>query len=560
MIEEIKLKELTQVLESFSREELVWINGYIAGLIKNGNQPETKKTSIVSGKLTIAFGTETGNSKKLATDFATKARKQGLTVKLTSLDQYRLPDLSKEENFVAVISTHGDGEPPAAAKKFFTHIYDNKPELKKLQYGVLALGDSAYPLFCKAGEDADAQLESLGGKRIFPLQKCDVDYEETAHAWFDQLTNTIGNDGSKTATVQLKIPKQTGRKIYNGTILSKVNLNGRGSAKETYHIEIAADDLVYQPGDAIGIIAKNKKEEVEKIITLLGTSKNETIAYKEQEHSVFDLLVNKVSISYLAERVVNKYATIVQQNIPSVRLDLIDLLKIYPPQNESKASEIIQLLDPIAPRLYSIASSLLSHDGEVHVTVARDNFQLDGVTRHGLCSDYLAALDVNASFEFYVHKNSQFRLPAADKDVIMIGPGAGIAPFRAFVEERVNSGATGKSWLFFGDRNFVSDFLYQTEWQDYVNTGGLTKMNVAFSRDQKEKIYVQDKMLQQASDFFDWLNQGAYVYVCGAKSMSEDVEKNLLKIIRTNGKKTEEEAQGYLNQLVIEGRYLKDVY
>jgi len=558
MIGDTKLNEFNNFIDGLSREELLWLNGYMSGIVRNLEQPANK--SVKTGqKLTITFGTETGNSKKLATEFATKARKQGLSVKLASLDQYRFSDLSKEENFITIISTHGDGEPPAAAKKFFNHIQESALELPKLKFGVLALGDSAYPLFCKAGEDADLQLESRGAKRIGALQKCDVDFEEEANSWFSAIIAQIGTL-EKDFQPRVAAPKRTGRRIYSGKVLSKVNLNGAGSAKETYHIELIADDLEYQPGDSIGIIPKNPGHEVEAIVNSLGIDRNEIIHYKDEDFSLSNLLTHKVAIFYLSERVVSKYATIVQQHIPSVRMDLINLLKIYPPQTPDQIIGIIQALDPITPRLYSISSAFSTHEGEVHITVARDRFELDGLIRHGLSSDYLAGLSENSTVEFYIHPNLQFKLPPHDKDIIMIGPGTGVAPFRSFIEERTNQGAEGKSWLFFGGQYFASDFLYQTEWQDYLRTGALTKMNAAFSRDQQEKIYVQHKIQQHAAEFFHWLNSGAFVYVCGAKAMSEDVEKSIVEIIKTEGGKTHEETLDYLSQLKEEGRYLKDVY
>ncbi|HTH58208.1 MAG TPA: flavodoxin domain-containing protein [Cyclobacteriaceae bacterium] len=558
MIEEIKLNELNQWVERLSREELVWLNGYVSGILKNSLREGTKNVAL-QGKVTIVYGTETGNSKKLATEFVSKARKQGLQAKLSGLDQYRLSDLAKEENLVVVISTHGDGEPPAAAKKFFNHIFESELALSRLRYGVLALGDTAYPLFCKAGEEVDTRLENLGGKRILPLQKCDVEYQESAEEWFQELVRSFSTNRIELG-VQTRTQNKIGRRVYNGKLLSKVNLNATGSLKETYHFEIAADDLIYEPGDAVGIIPKNSIKEVERIIQLLGITEDQIISYKEKEYQLVDLLTDKLSISYLSDRVVKKYATIVQQNIPGVRLDLIDLLKIYPPSSEKQVAEIIQSLEPIVPRLYSISSSPKVHEGEVHLTVTRNCFHIDGVTRRGLCSDYLARLEEETSIEFYVHKNLQFKLPAGDKDILMIGPGTGIAPFRAFVEERVSTGATGRSWLFFGDQHFHSDFLYQTEWQDYLKTGGLTKMNVAFSRDQQEKVYVQHKLLQHATEIYEWIEGGAHLYVCGAKSMSADVENILLEIIGVDGKKSEEEAQLYLNRLAEDGRYVKDVY
>ncbi len=558
MLEEIKIKEISQLVEKLSREELVWLNGYLTGLVKGTSSESEAQPAKTSGKLTIAFGTETGNSKRLATNFAAKARKHGLSVKLSSLDQYRLADLAKEENFVTIISTHGEGEPPAAAKKFVEHIQANQLTLDKLQYSVLALGDSAYPLFCKAGEDIDARLQNLGGKRIIPLQKCDVDFDAEANEWFDQVIALLAN--SKIIPATKKEIKSTGRKTYQGMIVSKVNLNGAGSSKETYHIEIAAEGLVYEPGDSIGIVPKNPKKEVDSILALLGYTETAAVNYKGEEQKVTSLLQNRLSIFYLPERIVAKYAALVKQEIPAVRMDLVNLLKIYSPKKD-QAEEIISLLDPITPRLYSISSSLAAHADEVHITVARDKFKVDEEQRFGLCSDYLASLPENAAFEFYVHKNLQFRLPSEDKDIIMIGPGTGIAPFRAFVEERVNTGASGKNWLFFGDQHFSSDFLYQTEWQDYFKTGVLTKFNAAFSRDQKERVYVQHKMSKQSKELYQWIESGAYIYICGAKdTMSVDVETTLRDIIQVQGKKTKEEAGVMLNALAEEGRYLKDVY
>lgn len=560
MLEEIKFKELNQLVEKLTRDELVWLSGYVAGLVKVQSEVNTSAAGGNSpGKITIAFGTETGNSKKLATSFAAKARKQGLSVKLASLDQYRLSDLSKEENFITIISTHGEGEPPAAAKKFIDHIRGNQLSLDRLQYSVLALGDSAYPLFCKAGEDVDTHLGNLGAKRIYPLQKCDVDFEADANQWFEQVISLLRD--SQSAVVAPKVSaKSTGRKTYSGTILSKTNLNGKGSSKETYHIEIAAENLTYEPGDSIGIVPKNPDKEVDSIIQLLALTGAERIIYKNEEQTLKQVLKNKLNIFYLPERVVAKYASIVQQEIPAMRMDFINLLKIYPPK-KNQAEEVIQVLEPIAPRLYSISSSLMAHSDEVHITVARDKFELNGDVRYGLCSDYLSSQSQNSEIEFYIHKNSQFKLPAPDRDIIMIGPGTGVAPFRAFVEERANAGASGRNWLFFGDQHFQSDFLYQTEWQDYFKTGVLTKFNAAFSRDQKERVYVQHKMSKQSEELYRWIEAGAYVYVCGAKdTMSVDVETTLQDIIRVQGRKSKEETDMVLQQMIEEGRYLKDVY
>jgi len=259
--------------------------------------------------------------------------------------------------------------------------------------------------------------------------------------------------------------------------------------------------------------------------------------------------------------VVKKYAAIVRQDIPETRIGLLDLLKIYPVKDAAQFLEVVSILEPIAPRLYSISSSPEAHGGEIHITVTKDTFVVNGETKHGLCSDALSQLSPDQSLDFYVHRNSQFKLPAEDKDVIMIGPGTGIAPFRSFLAERDATGASGKNWLFFGDQHFTTDFLYQTEIQNWIQTGVLTRMNTAFSRDQKEKVYVQHKMHRHAEELYKWLEEGAYVYICGAKEpMSVDVENALLSIIQQQGKKNAAQAESYLSELVETGRFVKDVY
>ena len=562
-----KLLALQQLVSNTTKEELIWMNGYLSGMLWGEVQPQQEgaaaKPSI--NKITIAYGTETGNSKKLAIDFAAKAKKVGINAKVVSLDQYRLNDLPKEEYFISLISTHGEGEPPAAAKKFYDHIHSNGFKLDKLKYGVLALGDTSYPLFCTAGEDVDAQLEKLGGKRLLPIQKCDVDYQQEADGWFSQLLEQLSLNGGMKGTGMIAstitVPKKAGKKIYNGSILTNINLNDRGSNKETHHIEIAADDIDYLPGDSVGVIPENPLHIVEAIVELLGIDVTKTFTFRHEEVTVFDLLHKKLNIFFLPERVVAKYATLVKQVIPSTKIGLLDLLKIYPLQSNEQFDQLIEILEQIAPRLYSISSSPEAHNGEVHLTVARDAFHINEEWKYGLCSDFLSQVASDSTLEFYIHKNSQFRLPADDKDIIMIGPGTGIAPFRSFLAHREATGATGKNWLFFGDQHFVTDFLYQTELQNWLETGLLTNLNVAFSRDQKEKVYVQHKMAQHGVELYNWLLNGAALYVCGAREpMSVDVDDTLMQIIEKVGNKSIEEAIQFIEQLKDEGRYLKDVY
>lgn len=590
MLSEPKLKLLLELIRSSNKDELIWMNGYIAGALANAQPSQSsaglQQESAVSQaapalqaapavqKITIAYGTESGNSKKLATDFAMKAKKSGISAKVVSLDQYRMNDLSKEEYFFTVISTQGEGDPPLTAKKFYDHIHLNGFKLDKLKYGVLALGDTSYPLFCKAGEDVDIQLQKLGGERIVDIVKCDTDYQSDADSWFAQVLQKLQSNETSAASAPAAVvvaptngaviaapAKKSGKKIYTGTVLTNINLNDRGSKKETHHIEISAEELDYQPGDSIGVVAENPLAVVKGIITLTGVDGDKIISFRNESHTIHDLLKKKLNITSLPERVVRNYSRIVNQEIPDTKISLYDLLKIYPVKNAAQFEEVIEVLEPVTPRLYSISSSPNAHSGEVHVTVARDTFMVNDERRCGLCSDYLLQMPENNSFEFYVHKNHQFRLPEADKDVIMIGPGTGIAPFRAFLWERDAAAATGRNWLFFGEQHFQSDFLYQVEIQNWAQTGVLSKVSTAFSRDQQYKIYVQHRILEHAPDLWKWIEGGAYIYICGAKEpMSKDVDYAMLQVIERFGSKTALQAIEYLEQLVADGRYLKDVY
>lgn len=567
MLAEPKLKIILDLVQSSSKEELIWMNGFLSGLINNGQSQEQTAVAAPSvKKITIAYGTETGNSKKVATEFAVKAKKHGIAAKLVSLEQYRITDLPREEYFFTVLSTHGEGEPPVAAKKFYDYIHNNGFKVPQLKYAVLALGDTSYPLYCKAGEDVDVQLNKLGAERIVPLQKCDVDFEEDADTWFGNVLQLIADAPQAKITAKIIAPAETkkaaGKKYYNGTILANINLNDKGSNKETYHIEVGVEEaLEYEPGDALAIVPHNKKSVVENIIALTGIDASLTVETAKATSTVEELLTKNLNISYLLSSVVKKYAAITGHEIPDTRFDFIDLLKLYPVKDARQFIEVLKILSLIAPRLYSISSSPNAHSGEVHITVSRHRFTVGEEEKVGLCSDYVGDLPVDTNITFYIHKNRAFRLPAPQKDIIMIGPGTGIAPMRSFLAERDATGATGRSWLFFGEQHFVTDFFYQTEIQNWLQTGVITKLSLAFSRDQQQKIYVQHKMQKHAAELFEWIDNGASVYVSGTKDpMSKDVENTLLEIIREKGKKSDEEANTYLKKLKDEGRYEKDVY
>ena len=555
-----KKNQIKEFIDSLNKQEQAWTNGYLDGILNDIPAAESLKPKVSSDnkKITIAYGTESGNSKKIANIFASRAKQEGIHAKIVSLDQYRLSDLPKEEYFLTVISTQGEGEPPASAKKFYDHIHQNGFKLPKLKYGVLALGDTSYPMFCKAGEDVDHQLGSLGGSRIVGIQRCDVDFESDAHHWMNEVIQKISGGHAVSESVAKPVKKSTGKKIYQGEILTNINLNDRESSKKTHHIEIACEDVYYKPGDSLGIVPHNPRTVVDEIISHTGIDPERTFVHRNDTYTVYELLQKKLNIIYLPERVVAKYAAHVQADIPVLKTDLLHLLRLYPVRDAAHFEIFLQQLEPTTPRLYSISSSLETVDGEVHLTVARDAFTIEEELKYGLCSDLLCSLKAGDMIDFYIHHNDQFRLPDDDKDVIMIGPGTGIAPFRAFLSERESAGASGRNWLFYGDQHFVSDFLYQTELQQWLESGVLNKLDVAFSRDQPEKIYVQDRIRHKADEFFQWLENGATLYVCGARRMSEDVEKTVLELITTSGKT--EDAETYLNELKSTGRYLKDVY
>lgn len=570
MLSENKLNVLKQISGDFSRDEAIWASGYLAGLaggtLLKATLPPTHTNTLIQSvvkKITLAYGTETGNSKKLATALAGIIKKKGIQVKLADLSQYKPKDLGKEEFFFVIISTQGEGEPPALARKFYDYIHENEIDLSHLKFGVLALGDSSYPQFCKTGEEVDDRFETMGAQRIIPLKKCDIDYEQEAAQWIENVFEVV-NKRTDNGTQNNSAPKvSTGRKRYKGKVSSIINLNDITSEKETYHIEIETEEaLVYQPGAALGIVPFNSKATVDEIITLTGVDPKKKIETAKITDSVEELLQKHLNISHLLKSVVAQYAKITGHSIPEVRLSLLDLLRIYPVKSAGEFEEVIQVLTAQAPRLYSISSSLEAHgENEIHITVAKSEFFIDHQKNNGLCSGFLSEFNAEEEIEFYIQDAGHFKLPEPEKDIIMIGPGTGIAPFRSFLWERDAAGAEGKNWLFFGDRNFVSDFLYQAELQDFLKTGSLTYLDLAFSRDTSDKIYVQHKLAQKGKEVFHWLEGGAYLYVCGAKEpMSRDVEQTLLTIIQNEGKRSQEEALHYLEELELSGRYAKDVY
>ncbi|WP_300602505.1 flavodoxin domain-containing protein [Niabella sp.] len=564
MLSDAKLGAIKSLTPTLSRDELLWASGYFAGLAQGiaGGQETAVAAPAAVKKISLVYGTETGNAKKLATQLAAIAKKKGITVKLTGLDQYRFADLSKEEYFFVVISTQGEGEPPLLAKKFYDHIHENQLNLGKLKFGVLALGDSSYPEFCKTGEDVDARLEALGAHRVLPLKKCDVEYEEDALHWLDNVAAALQSTASAPAAALPAAPKATGKKYYMGQVITNINLNDRGSNKQTFHIEITTDEPIdYQPGDALGIVPSNKQSMINKILGITGIDPDKEIQTEKVTAPVRDLLSQHLNICYLLKSTVKKFAELTNQQIPDTRMSLYDLLRIYPVKDAAQFEDVIKILTAQSPRLYSISSSPNAHgENEIHITVSKNQFTVEDEERYGVCSEFLSDLDEGHEIEFYIQKAKHFKLPEEASDVIMIGPGTGVAPFRSFLAERDATGASGRNWLFFGEQHFVTDFLYQTEIQSYLETGVLNNLDLAFSRDTDQKIYVQHRVKEKGAELLEWLNNGAHLYICGAKDpMCKDVENTFVELFKAKGK-SEEEARNYLVQLEEEGRYSKDVY
>jgi sulfite reductase (NADPH) flavoprotein alpha-component len=559
-----KLKTIIDLVQNSSKEELIWINGYIAGIIQQDTKEEaTLPASNVKPKLTIVYGTETGNAKQLATQFAGLAKQKKCLVKLVGLDQYTPKDLEKESLLVVVISTQGDGEPPAAALSFYEYLHQKPINLNHLQYAVLGLGDSSYPLFCKTGEDVDIQLNRLGAKRVHELAKCDVDYETDANNWFNGLiekllTNNFpasNNAVSKNVAIVSKATKQT----YSGLIDKKIVLNDKGSCKQTFHIEIAADSVDYQPGDSIGVYPENPAHNVSEILHLLQVHPEKKILYKDAFYAINTLLSKKLNILNLSEKIIKKYATLTEQDIPETRMDLLDLLKIYPLKMPFQLEPIIALLQAQSPRLYTIASSPIANENAIHLTVNLEKFYINEAEKYGLCSHYLSEMSLQSPIHFFVQKNKRFKLPQDDVPIIMIAHGTGIAPFRSFLLQRDNAGAEGKNWLIFEEDNFTTDFLYQTEIQDWYATGHIHQLHLCFQRNVMQPATLVEKLQHHAATFMQWIEQGAYVFVSGEKDFTgAKLDEAIIDMMATSGKYSN--AVAFFQQLKNEGRFVKEVY
>ena len=579
---------LSQLLDAATTDQLFWLSGYINGLSENKRESQPGKiaqlpaTTHSGSVFTILYGTHTGHSEGIASTLAEKARQHGLNVKLQSLDDYKIRDLNKVENLALIVSTHGDGEPPLMAEAFYEYVKSGKVQLPNLNYSVLALGDRSYKRFCQTGIDFDEAFRALGGKEIIPIVKCDVDYEADALNWTNQLLSKLVVLVNASRVIPAVSVTNFDQPIYSkqnpfyATVLDKRKITGRHSDKEVWHVELSLENsgLSYEPGDAVGVFTTNPPELVQQIIDFTGYTPKTTITTKYDDVTLFEALYHYYEITVLNRNLLAEYAkitrnehlnTLLQNEVKLdeylYRYDLLDLLQDFP--GKITAHQLVEILRYLPPRLYSIASSSAANPDEVHITISKVNFEYKSRKRKGACSTFISErLPANEKIPVFIEKNINFRLPQTDHaPVIMIGAGTGVAPYRAFLQEFEEKRRLNNSWLFFGERTFTDDFLYQVEWQKYLQKGVLGKIDLAFSRDQSKKIYVQHKLQENASELYKWIEHGAHLYVCGdRKKMFSNVQDTLLNIIKTEGEISEEKAAEYLHQLKREKRYQTDVY
>lgn len=577
-------RQLGQVLSTLNTQQLAWVSGYLYGLSQSGQQSVAASAAVAapSGSLTILYGSQTGNAKGVATAIKAQAEARGLPVTLASMADYKPKQLKKESHLLVVVSTYGEGEPPESAVDLFEQLKKGKiGKLDGLRFAVLGLGDSSYEFFCQTGKDFDDFLAKAGAERIYELASLDVDYQDAAKSWGEQALNAIATTLSTGAasSVASAVQQAVGHSQYSkeNPFPARLSVNqkitGRDSTKDIRHIEINLADsgLTYQPGDALGVWFDNDADLVGEVLALTGLSGDEATAHGTLRAALtthFELTrLHGGFITGLAD--ISENAALkdlagdkAQVNALVASAQVVDVLKRFP--TALTAEQLVGLLRPLTPRLYSIASAQSEVEEEVHLTVGVVRYpQEDGTVRSGAASSYLAdRLIEDGEVRVFVEHNDNFRLPAnPDTPVIMVGPGTGIAPFRAFMQEREAQGAEGKNWLFFGNPHFTQDFLYQVEWQRYVKSGLLSKISLAFSRDQANKIYVQDRLHEAGLELYQWLEAGAHFYVCGdANKMAKDVQEALLDVIAEHGHKSREEAEEYLSELRRAKRYQRDVY
>lgn len=590
-LNDMQLSQLSQAVSGFNKDQLVWASGFLAGMAASGAQSsstqQTVQTSAKQASVTVLFGSQTGNAKHDAHAFGEKLNTSGVNANVVSMADYKPRKIKDETHLVVFVSTHGEGDAPDDAVELHEFLGSKKaPKLPNLQFAVVGLGDTSYEFFCQTGKDFEARLTALGATALAPRLDCDVDYADSLAAWSDTVSKTLVDALKSVNTTQVDVgvaanttivsSQYTKQNPFPASLLSSFKITGRDSVKDIRHIEISLEDsgIQYQVGDALGVYFTNDPSLVARIIAATQTNANDKVDIKGEAFTLADALSEKLELTLSYPGFVKAYQAASSDEALKALLEdkaglrafleqcqIVDIIEQYP--NAVSAQALVDAMRPLQARLYSIASSQSEVEDEVHLTVAHVDYEAFGTRHQGGASGYLSErVEESASIKVFVESNDNFRLPAnPETPVIMVGPGTGIAPFRAFLQERDATEAEGENWLFFGNPNFTQDFLYQVEWQGYLKSGLLNKISLAFSRDQEQKIYVQDRLLENGKAVFEWLEKGAHFYVCGdAMRMAKDVENALIKIIQTHGNKDEADAKQYLLAMRKAKRYQKDVY
>lgn len=591
-----QIGQLQQAISELSPQQLAWVSGYFWGISQNQpagaaapiNQAAAAVAAKPAGKLSIIFASQTGNAKGVAEALKEEAQAEGIAVELFDASDYKGKNLAKETHVIVVASTNGEGEAPDNAMELHEFLQSKKaPKLPNLQYAVIGLGDSSYEFFCQTAKDFDEYLSKLGATSFIDRLDCDVDYEAPAAEWRKaalEKAKDMLSAGNEAEVVQLHAGGQpaaahsqyTKQKPYTATLLTSQKITGRDSGKDVRHIEIDLDEsgITYQPGDALGVWYENSAELVDAILAKVGLSGIETIEVDGESLSIRTALISKYEVTTSNPQLVTKFAELSGSKKLEKLVADKDKLREYAgntqvidvlgeKKTKLSAEELVGILRRLTPRLYSIASAQSEVDEEVHLTVGVVEYGVGEETRYGGASSFLShRLEEGGEVKVFIENNNNFKLPQDDNTpVIMIGPGTGIAPFRSFIQERDNRDAEGKNWLLFGDRTFTQDFLYQVEWQKYLKSGLLTQLDVAFSRDQQEKVYVQHRILEHAEQMWQWIQDGAYIYVCGdATRMAKDVNDALVSVAKEHGGLSQEKAEEFINDLRKAKRYQRDVY
>ncbi|EOI5819745.1 NADPH-dependent assimilatory sulfite reductase flavoprotein subunit [Cronobacter malonaticus] len=584
-----QLARLQTATHDFTPTQLAWLSGYFWGMVNQQPGAAVVQTPAAPASvITLISASQTGNARRVAEALRDDLLAAQLNVNLVNAGDYKFKQIAQEKLLVVVASTQGEGDPPEEAVALHKFLLSKKaPKLDGTAFAVFGLGDTSYERFCQAGKDFDTRLAELGAERLLDRVDADVEYQAAAQAWRQRVVDVLKARVPKEAPSQAAFTASGAVNLVDSTPYTKespltatlsVNqkITGRHSEKDVRHIEIDLGDagLRYQPGDALGVWYQNDPALVQELLELLWLKGDEPVMVGEKTLPLSEALQWHFELTVNTAAIVENYATLTRSEalLPLVgdkaklqdyaaRTPIVDMVRFAPAQLE--AEQLLGLLRPLTPRLYSIASSQAEVENEVHITVGVVRFDIEGRPRAGGASSYLAdRLEEDGEVRVFIEHNDNFRLPATpETPVIMIGPGTGIAPFRAFMQQREADGATGKNWLFFGNPHFTEDFLYQVEWQRYVKEGLLTRIDLAWSRDQDHKIYVQDKIREQGAELWRWIQEGAHLYVCGdANRMAKDVEQALLEVIAAYGGMDAEAADEYLSELRVERRYQRDVY